>query len=327
MIQGRIIERLQKVLALTSSPVEGEAQAAAAMLQKLLTEHNLDIADLERRGQQKPRVEEGGHDLGKAAFNWKLNLAEGIAEHYYCAPLVDRKKKTVAFVGRPDNVEALQMLYAWLIDQVKRIATEERRRHIETTNDHIDPLRWQINFGEGATTRLIERLREMKTKREYEQTTGDAECTALVKSHAAEVSDYLEEKFGYRVDGKLTKKEQESEKRWAEYIRQSEERQRKKEQLLKDDPDEYYRQYPHETAEAKARQAEEDAKYWAKEAAKERRNAARRKGTIARWKPETEEQRRKREQGNAATVSGRKAAERVNIEPFLGEGKKKGELA
>jgi len=121
----KLFDKLRKLLALTTSPVEGEAHAAAHKLQELLTEHNLNVADLESRGQAKPAVREDKHDLGKAAFKWKLDLAEVMADHYYCFPLVDRYTKTVAFVGRPDNIKSLQMLYGWVIDQIKRIGSEE----------------------------------------------------------------------------------------------------------------------------------------------------------------------------------------------------------
>lgn len=152
----RMMERLRKLLEVQNrAATEAEAQQAATLLQRFLTEHNLSVADLERRGQTAPQMAEGQHDLGKAAWKWKLDLAEGIAEFYYCAPLVDRRTKTVAFAGRPDNVEALTMLYAWVCDQIKQVATSERRSHFESTGEHIDPLRWQINFGEGAAERII----------------------------------------------------------------------------------------------------------------------------------------------------------------------------
>lgn len=127
MTTPAFIDKLQKVLALTKSPNEFEAQAAADILAKLLKAHNLDMADLEARGTEAaPGVEERGHDLGKAAFQWKLDLARYIANFYYCEAIVFADKSLV-FIGRPDNVQSLQMLYGWLIDQIKRIATEERK--------------------------------------------------------------------------------------------------------------------------------------------------------------------------------------------------------
>src|SRR5690242_21915453 len=111
--------KLQRILALTTSPNENEAAVAMEMLQKLLTQHNLSIADLETRGQKAPGIHDKAFDLGKAAFKWKLNLASVIADHYYCHPLVDYTQKSVRFVGRPDNVDSLTALYRWIIEQIK----------------------------------------------------------------------------------------------------------------------------------------------------------------------------------------------------------------
>lgn len=303
LVNEGIVEKLRKVLALTNSPIEGEAQAAAEMLQKLLTAHNLSVADLEKRGQAKPGIRKGEHDLGKAAFTWKLDLAEAIADHYFCYPLVDRRTKSVAFIGRPENVESLQMLYAWVIDQIKRLSTSTRKEHIDTTHEHIDPLRWQVNFGIGAVDRLRGRLRE---KRQRE--SADNTVTTLVVSHRSEISDWTEEHFGYRTDGRPTKRE----KAWhAEEARMQ--------QMKTDNPEEYYKQRPWETPEAQTAQ-EKRNEQWRK---KEEQRAKRCTGRALR-EPKVDYE--KEEQAWTARESGRDAGDKVNLEPFLDEHARKGQI-
>jgi hypothetical protein len=286
--------------------VEGEAQAAAAMLQKMLDQHNLSVADLEKRGAKKPGVKEEAHDLGKAAFKWKLNLADAIAEHYYCAPLVDHYAKTVRFVGRPDNVESLLMLYAWVIDQIKRISAEERRNHFIRTNEHVDPLRWQVNFGLGAVSRLRDRLADEAAAR-----TSDS--TALVLSHRSEASDYLEEKYGFRIDGQKTKRERERDERYRV-------EQERREKLKAEDPEAYYAEFPWERpltpeqqAEIDRQQAAADKKWARREQARQRRWE--RSGGRVRY--ESDKQYAARVQGQTARAAGREAAGRVNLRPFV----------
>ncbi len=306
-----IHEKLRKVLALTTSPIEAEAAAAAAMLAKLLSLHNLSIADLEKRGKAAPGVREQPHDLGKAAFKWKLDLAEGIAEFYYCAPLVNRITKTVAFVGRPDNVDALTMLYGWVIEQVKDIAREERRKHFDTTKEHIDPLRWQVSFGEGAVGRLVERLREMKVRQSEDMTrNAEGDVTALTIHHASEASDYLEVKYGYRKDGKMTKDQQE---RHEKYQREQE---AKDEMRIRceegGDMEPFYVAYPWERPDT----PEQAAAYEKREAERQKRearNARRRTGGGRERKVDWG----KEDQQYAARSAGRTASERVNLQPFI----------
>jgi hypothetical protein len=313
----KLHETLRKILALTTSPVEGEAQAAAAMLQKLLTKHNLSIADLERKGKAAPGVREQGHDLGKAAFKWKLDLADGIAEFYYCVPLVDRNRKTVAFIGRPDNVESLTMLYGWVIDQIKAIATTERRVYFDNTKEHIDPLRWQISFGEGAVERLIVRLREMKARQSEDMSRNeDGDVTALALHHASEASDYLEEKFGYRVDGRKTKREQEREDRYQREAEAKDEMRIRCQEAGDMEP--FYEAYPYDRPKTELEIAKQKAAgdKWIKEyRAREARNARRRTGS---WREGPAIDYRKEEQAGSARKAGREAAGKVNLQPFIG---------
>lgn len=303
-VDAKLVDKLRKILALTNSPEEHEAAAAAEHLQRLLTQHNLDIADLEQRGAAtKPGVVKGAHDLGKAAFTWKLNLAEVVAEYYFVHPLVDRKAKTVVFIGRPDNVDSMKMLYEWLMEQTKAISASERRAHIAKTGEHIDPLRWQVNFGLGVVSRLGQRLHELSKRR-----AADVTEHALVLSHKSEISDWLEANGLWRIDGRETAAAKASREQWERYTKDKDELKAACEAAGDMEP---------ETPEQLAARAEADRKAEAKAA----RNAKRRTGrtSIARYDPE---QARKDEQGWNARQAGRDSADKINLEPFLGDGSK-----
>ena len=326
----KLHDRLRKLLVMSKqAATEAEAVTAAGLLQRFLTEHNLDIAQLESKGAAIPGVHEIAHDLGKAAFKWKLDLAEYIAEFYYCAAIVDRKSKTVAFVGRPDNVQSLQMLYAWIIDQIKRIANDERKVWMAANSDHMDPLRWQVNFGEGAAARLAVRLHELKSK-QAEDMARDAngDVVALTLHHAAEVSDYLEDRYGYRTDGKMTRKERESEERWAAYYKRLEDEREalRRECEARGDMEPFYAKYPYlrpkteAQLEAERREAEREAK---RQAARDRRNEKRREERAffgGSGRTRSAESERQEDQAWHARIAGRKAADKVNLQPFLGDG-------
>jgi hypothetical protein len=305
----KLFDKLRKLLALTTSPVEGEAHAAAHKLQQLLTEHNLNVADLESRGQAKPAVREDKHDLGKAAFKWKLDLAEVMADHYYCFPLVDRYTKTVAFVGRPDNIKSLQMLYGWVIDQIKRIGSEERKVHLASTGEHVDPLRWQVGFGLGAVARLSERLDAMRQKAATTE-------TALVVHHQTEISDYLEAQYGYRRDGQKTAREKQRDEEWAAAVERNKAAQAARDAEREADPEAYYAKYPDDHPDAQAARKAAREREHAKWRKREEQNARRRTGRST-WKSYSAEDERKDNQSATARSAGERAASRVNLEPFL----------
>lgn len=310
----RMLSKLGKLLEVKNrAATEAEAMTAAALLSRFLTEHNLSMADIEKRGQAAPGVVEGGYDLGKAAFKWKLDLADGIASFYYCTPIIDRHKKTVTFVGRPDNVEALTMLYKWVIDQIKAIATTERRAHFDATQEHIDPLRWQLGFGLGASARLIDRLREMKARQAEDLSRDEwGNVNAIATHHDKEANDYLEAKYGYRNDGKRTKAQQEAHERCeAERVRHSE---LKVLYEANGDMEPYYAEYPWDrpdTEEEIAAREKRNAEYEKREA----RNTKRRTGGGGRERQVDE---RKEEQSYQARQSGKAAAGKINLQPFIG---------
>lgn len=314
---SQLLNKLNKILALTTSPAEGEAQAATLMLKKLLLEHNLEMADLEKRGfAQAPGVHELEHDLGKAAFRWKLDLADMIAEHFFCASITGRYgrwngDKQVRFVGRPDNVDSLTMLYKWLIDQIKRISADARRAHHDETGEHIDPLRWQVSFGRGIVDRLDDRLEEIMKRKQANAAQESA--GALVVHHQAEISDYLEKKEGYRVDGRETARE-----------RARREEREADDKLKKTDPEAYYTKYPWMRPLTPEQQAEKDKQH-AADLKRQERNDRRRErnrqnrgwsGRVsASYDPVAEAQK------GHARRAGRESAKKINLEPFLTGGK------
>lgn len=317
-----IIEKLRKVLALTTSPSEGEAAAASKMLARLLAQHNLEIADLEAKGQTKQGVvEDKTIDLGKAAWAWKLQLANGLAAHFFCAVLTSNFDKNPRFVGRPDNVESLKMLYTWLIGQVQEISRTERRAHAERTGEHVDPLRWQLHFGVGVVGRLLERLEE---RRQQEATKAG---TALVLARDTELSDFLEERYGYRTDGRKTKEEEEADRTRGERMAKWKAEDERLDQLKRDceaagDMEPYYAERPWErplTEEQKKERDRANAKYVKEcERRDKREQAARDRAAEREWaRSQRPEEKRKRRQQAEAHQTGEMAADKINLEPFI----------
>lgn len=304
--QEKLLTKLRQILAMTKSPNENEAAVAASMLQKFLTDYNMEIADLEDKGQAKSKVGKNDFDLGKAVYiwTWKIQLAEGLARHFYCVALNQYGTNNLSFVGRPENVEALKMLFNWLIDQIKRLATAERKARPSAANIH--PMRWQMSFGEGVVPRLMERLQELRE----EQAASYEGTQELVLHHDAELSDWLEANGKRRIDGQKTKSQIENEARWEAYNKE-------KADLLESDPVAYYKKFPNETPEAKAA-AEKRFQTRLKRSAAAR-NSAWNRGTS--WKTSMMESDK-----DTAYTAGRNSADKVNLQPFLNKGDKQEQI-
>jgi len=153
--------------------------------------------------------------------------------------------------------------------------------------------------GLGAVGRLGRRLAEMR-----EREAQDSKCTALVIHHKSEISDWLEAQGETRIDGKRTKEEQERHDR---YVKERED----DEKLKRDDIEAYYAKYPYMRPDP-----EQEETYRKREA----RNAARRTGRSYRVRYASAKELEQQEQADKAHESGRQAAGRINLEPFVTEG-------
>lgn len=318
----KLLSKLSKILALSKHGVGGEAENASAMLARMLTEHNLEIADLERSGQaEAPKVGEGKLEFERKGMGrnyrkmpeWRIHLAEYTAGFFFCHALVNRYSAAVAFIGRPDNVATMKAMYNFFAGQLEELSRTERIRHREETGEDIHPMRWQPTFCNAAVVRLHTRLKEQRE----EQAKESAGVTALVVSHKSEISDWMEAQGLRRIDGQKTKRELE----W-EAKREAEERER--EELLASDPEAAYERWPYlrpETEEQKAARRiadlEEELRWEkAQEAQRKRMETMRRNGTLRTRSRDWEADDQKAD----AASAGRKAADRINLQPLVKAG-------
>lgn len=197
-------------------------------------------------------------------------------------------------------LESLKMLYTWIVGQIKAISAQERRHHFVRTNEHIDPLRWQVQFGLGAVQRLGSRLRDMR------ELAASEAGTAIALSHRSEISDWLESQGRSRIDGK----ESANSRKWRE------ERERLA-KLKEENPEAYYFECPWDRPLSPEAQAAQDARTAKANAKWERKWAAQDARAARRRRPRTEEELRKEEQEYQARSAGRINADRINLQPFI----------
>jgi hypothetical protein len=97
-----IIDRINKLLALATSPNEYEASAATAKAQEILTEHNLGLEDI-KTNQKSPAlpIEQITIDSNSRKVYWKRFIANAIANANFCKMWWMGGKMVVA--GRSHN--------------------------------------------------------------------------------------------------------------------------------------------------------------------------------------------------------------------------------
>lgn len=125
-----VVDRVQKLRALSKSSNANEAAAAAAAANKLIDAYRLSEADLELQGQvEEPIEEDGGHiyETGKIT-RWKHCLVSALVDHYglyvwndICFPK-GRQVSRYRLVGRKSDITVAKYMFAWLTAECQRLA-------------------------------------------------------------------------------------------------------------------------------------------------------------------------------------------------------------
>ena len=125
-----VVDKVQKLLALTTSSNAGEAANAARAANKLIDQYRLSQADLEVSGQaEEPLEEDEGHiyQTGKITL-WKHTLVSELAKHYglsywmKCTYPTGRKVTAFKLVGRKSDIAVAKYMFSWLLLECQRLS-------------------------------------------------------------------------------------------------------------------------------------------------------------------------------------------------------------
>ncbi len=182
----RVIEKVQKLLTLSkdAGATEHEAQVAAAMAQKLLEAHNLDMASIGHTAKGSQRSD---NKLKGGLYKWQRELWRAVSELNFCMYWSIKGLKAGStyehrILGRQENVIGTQVMAEYLQGTVERIAQE-------TANDRGLNIycREMIAFREGMGERLSYRLWTLRSERlaEDKRKQREQEAAARHPGHVA----------------------------------------------------------------------------------------------------------------------------------------------
>ncbi len=175
---------------------EGEANAAAAGITRLLIEYDLSLEDVSDFEKNKSPI---GHDLveGRVDYisigHWFENLIAILCRHNRCLTLKSNRNR-FEIVGRKENRMVVLYLISFLSEKFIRIGRrnypEWKYKYILRTGITPPPLAtYMKSFLTGCTWGLDERLTE-----EMQNCNADA-VTSLTKNYLEENKSYAEEEF------------------------------------------------------------------------------------------------------------------------------------
>ena len=207
MVQDGIVERIRKVLAMTSSPNEHEAATAAAMVSDLLGRYNLSIEEVEASGEawsSDIMDDEVSTGTKRNQGTWKGHLSTATARYHFCKPVVLIGLDITAFIGTEINVLVAKEVYNWLVEQVEAEYPRTWKRYQETTPKSLQEPRprFRRGFYLGAVKSIIQQLYE---KWDALQKESPEATTALVVRNDAALQTYMDNKWDTHKIGSRTR--------------------------------------------------------------------------------------------------------------------------
>lgn len=180
---------IRKLLALAKGGTENEAALAAAKASEIALKYNIDLLDLQQKGDPPPKVGEDSVHSSTKHDVWISNILYGLSLlnncKYYLAVYTDHFKYRV--VGRKINISTVEMTAGYLIQEVKRL----NRKFVEQYNyTQQERAQYRKDFRLACSRRLLDRMEELHNQRKTQ--TGKA--LLVISNMLAELDDFMKDK-------------------------------------------------------------------------------------------------------------------------------------
>lgn len=220
----RIIERIQKLLALSKSSNVHEAEAATEKAQELMQRYKIEQADVEvTTGVEDIEIESVDYATHPAL--WQRDLSFTIARAFFCKSVhTPRGKETggrswIHIVGKAEDIEVVLAMFRHLKRELKRLSREAYLAHLAWVDEQYrtgaaqpvtvkaffmaeervippperrpDPAQWKEAFFNGAVWGLDGRLRA----KQREFAGSHPLSTAIVRLTSDAIDQKVESQF------------------------------------------------------------------------------------------------------------------------------------
>lgn len=210
MTDNKILDRLAKLLELSKSGNENEAQVAAERAAELMTKYHLEAADVEMRLNGKnAKIEvttarvDGGDDAAPSRVeNWHKSLLASLCELVGAHPFFTGRGKyaTFSMIGPSSAVGTTRYMYSFLERQINRLSRQATRERGESNA-------WRRSYAIGMVVRVHERLKAGKATAMREATSTAmvlVDKTALAVQEEVNKRKFRKAKTGTRKRGDAT---------------------------------------------------------------------------------------------------------------------------
>ena len=156
-----IIEKIKKLLALANSSNEHEAALAAGHAQRLLSEHNLAMADIEA-AHQPDKADKVETTVSKSLPKWLRHLSAGVSSAFDCQAIHHPATGRMTFIGVGADAQVAAYTFTYLERTVRKLCGGYMKQHAAGTlaNRHRELMRQSYYLG--AISTITGRLKEQK---------------------------------------------------------------------------------------------------------------------------------------------------------------------
>jgi len=200
--RDKILDRVKKLLALSTSSNVNEAANAAAAAQRLMLEHKLTEADVS--DTQEGQMFELSMGAVGFASRWKFVLVTAVARAFFCEAVGLRvgQRRKVRIVGRKEDVEIAARVFRYLHAEIDRLAKIEIESidwdegvlsiiwGMEAGIEH-DPEQYLESFRRGAVAAVVAKFRT----EEEAFVVSDSRALVISRRDRDQVRSYVGAKF------------------------------------------------------------------------------------------------------------------------------------
>lgn len=188
MRQQLIIEKIKKLMALANSNNEHEAALATSHVQRLLSEHNLAMADID--SSNKPdKANTLGTKVSKTLPKWLRNLVAGVSSAFDCQAVHDHATGKMLFIGVGADVHIAVYTFTYLERTLRKLCVNYMKgfNTCRQLNRQRELLRQSYYLGAVAT--IVSRLQEQKIQTPVTSTALVPIKESLIKQAMNEMGD------------------------------------------------------------------------------------------------------------------------------------------
>lgn len=202
-----VLSKLRKLKALYEGAKainsEGEANAAAAAIQKLLTQYNLSMDEVgtesEKAADMVMEERADGFTYKSIGGEWEFRLLYVLCKWNFCKCFQYGKTyRNLMMFGKKENLETVKWLREMLSSRFVAFSKTRFKEYQKTREYAVKPIsmdKYQRSYLMGCVAGLDAKLKEESDREKAKDLEYGAKVTALVVRNDTAVTQYIENKY------------------------------------------------------------------------------------------------------------------------------------